>query len=322
MYRRPALLGALAATLAWPTSAAEVFPARPIRLIIPYPAGGTTDIIARALQEPLRTALGQPIIVENRGGGSGSVGLREVINAAPDGYTLAISNNGPSTILPLTDTTIGYKATDSLSPVSLLSLAPLVLVTSAKFPAMNLQQFIAQVRSQPGKLNYATAGVASFGHVATLMLSQMAKLDAVHIPYRGQAPMTMAVVSGEVQFVLTSYSQAMNEQVEVGKLRRLGISTTQPSPVVPGTPPIADVVPGYSAEIWFGMLAPKATPPDIVNKLNAVIQQALLLPAVKEQLLGAGMEANGSTPQAFGERLASEEAQWRNVLSTAGIKPE
>jgi tripartite-type tricarboxylate transporter receptor subunit TctC len=179
----------------------------------------------------------------------------------------------------------------------------------------NLQQFLDEVRARPGRVNYGTAGVGSLGHVATLLLAQKAQIDTVHIPYRGQAAMTLAVVFGEVQFVLTSCSQAMNEQVEAGKLRRLGVSTPQPSSLAPGAPPIAQVLPGYAAEIWFGLLAPPATPP-------AAVRQALVLPRVQQQPRGAGMEGTGSRPKAFGQRLSEDEALWRGGPATAGIKPE
>jgi len=301
---------------------AQDYPNRPIRLVVPYPAGGTTDIIARALQDPLRLSLGQPIIIENRGGGAGATGQREVLQSPPDGYSLLISNNGPTTILPLIRANIGYEASGALTPVSLLTSTPLVLATNMAMPVTNLQEFLAYVRARPDRVNYGTAGVGSFGHVATLLMAQKAGFQAVHVPYRGQAPMTLAVLSGEVQFTLTSYSQAMNEHVEAGKLRRLGVSSAEPSPLVPNTPPIASVVPGYSAEVWFGLLAPLHTPPAVVARLNAAVRDALAMPNVQAPLRGAGMQPTASTPEAFAERLNADAELWRDVLARADIKPE
>ncbi|WP_158537248.1 Bug family tripartite tricarboxylate transporter substrate binding protein [Humitalea rosea] len=313
---------AVVASLGCGTAMAQDYPNRPIRLVVPYPAGGTTDIIARALQEPLRLSLGQPIIIENRGGGAGATGQREVLQSPADGYSLLISNNGPTTILPLIRANIGYEATGALAPISLLTSTPLVLVTNIAVPVTNLREFFDYVRARPDRVNYGTAGVGSFGHVATLLMAQMAGLQAVHVPYRGQAPMTLAVLSGEVQFTLTSYSQAMNEHIEAGKLRRLGVSSAEPSSLVPNTPPIASVLPGYSAEVWFGLLAPAHTPAEIVAKLNDAVRDALAMPAVQAPLRGAGMQPAASTPEAFAARLNADAELWRGVLARADIKPE
>ncbi|PZW48598.1 tripartite-type tricarboxylate transporter receptor subunit TctC [Humitalea rosea] len=319
MKKRNTLLAALL-MLAAPALAQE-FPNRPIRVIIPYPAGGTTDVIARALQEPLRARLGQPVVIENRGGGAGAIGMRELMNAAPDGHTLVIANNGPATILPLTDPNIGYRGT-ALTAITRVTGAPLVLVTPASLPPRDLREFIAYARERPGRLNYATAGVASLGHVATLLLSQMADFSATHIPYRGQAPASLAVVAGEVQFVLTTTSTAMNAQIEAGRLKALAVSSAQASPEVPGVPPISDVLPGYNVEIWFGLLAPPRTPSPIVEKIAAAVRQGLALPSVQQVLRSAGMEPVGSTPQEFSRLLTEEEAMWRSVITSANIKPE
>jgi tripartite-type tricarboxylate transporter receptor subunit TctC len=301
---------------------AQEFPQRPIRLVIPYPAGGTTDIIARALQEPLRASLGQPIVVENRGGGAGTIGIRAVMNAPPDGYSLVISNNGPTTLLPLLQPDVGYGPVGAMAPISLLSIAPLILTVSTNLPTANLQEFFDYARTYPSRLFYGTAGVGSFGHVATLLMNQMAGIQAEHIPYRGQAPMTLALISGEVQFVLTTYSHAMDEQVKAGKLRRLGVSTAEASPVVPGVPPIGTALPGFAAEVWFGLLAPNGTPPAVVTQLNGAVRQVLALPAVQRQLRSVGMVAQASSPEEFAQRLQRDVELWQGIVRSADIKPE
>ena len=320
MKTRHALLAGLMMFAAAPAAAQE-FPSRPIRLVIPYPAGGTTDVIARALQEPMRAALGQPIVIDNRGGGSGALGMREVMNAAPDGYTLAFPNNGPAVILPVVDPNIGYRGT-AMTAVTRVTRAPLVLVTPASLPPRDLRGLIAYARERPGRLNYGTAGVASLGHIATLLLAQAADFSATHIPYRGQGPMTVAVTAGEVDFVLTSSSTAMNGQIQAGNLRALAVSTADPSPVMPGVPPISTVIPGFSVEIWFGLLAPPNTPAPIVNRIADAVRQGLALPAVQQTLRAAGMEPDGSTPAAYARVLTEEEAMWRTVITRANIRPE
>jgi tripartite-type tricarboxylate transporter receptor subunit TctC len=323
LFRRTAVaLALVAAAFGCGEAVAQDFPSRPVRLVIPYPAGGTTDIIARALQEPLRAALGQPIVVENKGGGAGAIALREVANAAPDGHTLVISNNGPSTLLPLIRTDIGYGPTGSLAPVARLTTAPLILMVPTTLPATDLRQFIGHARAHRDRLSYATAGVGSLGHVATLLMNQQADFQAVHVPYRGLAPMALAVASGEVQFVLSTWSSALQAQVEAGKLRRLGVSTPRASELVPGVPPIAEVLPGFSVEVWFGVFAPGGTPPAVISRLNTAVRDALALPAVKQTLRDAGMLAQASTPEEFAQLLETEAALWRGVVTTANIKPE
>jgi tripartite-type tricarboxylate transporter receptor subunit TctC len=312
----PRLLALLLALIPFAAPAQE---ARPLRLLIPYPAGGTTDIIARAIQEPLRTELAQPVVVENRGGGAGAIAMREVLNATPDGNTLVIANNGPATLLPLLRPDIGYAPRGAFAPVAVLSTTPLILTVATSVPGSEtLAGFLAHARANPEKLSYGTAGVGSFGHVATILMTQLAGIQAVHIPYRGQAPMTLALLSGEIHFVLTTTSQAMDEQVATGRLRKLGVSTPQPSPLAPGAPPISTALPGFSTEVWFGLLAPAATPAPVVARLNAAVAKALALPAVQAQLQGAGMLAAPGTVAAFAARLERDAATWASV--TAGVR--
>lgn len=292
---------------------------RPLRLVIPYPAGGTTDIIARAIQDPLRAELNTPVVVENRGGGAGAIAYREVLNSPPDGSALVLSNNGPTTLLPLLRPDIGYGPA-ALTPVALLTTTPLILTVSATVPATSLRAFFAYARANPERLAFGTAGVGSFGHVATIMMTQLAQARALHIPYRGQAPMTLALVAGEVQFVLTTTSQAMDEQVAAGKLRQLGVSTAERSPVLPGAPPIREELPGFVTEVWFGALAAPATPAPLVARLHVALNGALALPAVRAQLRGAGMLAAPTSTTAFAERLQRDAGLWREVLRTAEIR--
>ena len=261
-------------------------------------------------------------MVDNRGGGAGALAVRDVVNAAPDGATLLISNNGPTTLLPLLRPDIGYPAVGALAPVSVLTTSPLILTISTTLPATSLRGFLDHARANPDKVSYGTAGVGSFGHVATILMTQLAGIQALHIPYRGQAPMTLALVAGEVQFVLTTTSQAMADQAEAGKLRRRGVSTADPSPVVPGVQPIGAELPGFATEVWFGLLAPQATPAPVIARLNAAVGRALSLPAVRQQLQGAGMVPAAGTPDQFAARLRRDAAQWQGIVRSADIHPE
>ena len=243
------------------TAAADNYPSRPIRLIVPYPAGGSTDIMARALQEPMAKILGQPLIIDNRGGAAGTTGANEAARADADGYTLLFANNGPISIAPLLQKGVDFDPLKSFAPVSLVSKAPLVLVASEKVPVNDAAGLIAYAKAQSKPMLYATAGPGSLGHLSTERFLNQAGLQMVHVPYRGQAPTTLAIFAGEVDILLTTTSDTLNEHIRSGKVKLLGVSSPEPSAVAPGATPIGNVLKGYSVETWFGILAPAGTPP-------------------------------------------------------------
>ena len=234
----------LCAALLAPQAAAQVFPSKPIRIVVPYPAGGTTDIMARALQEPMQKALGQPVIVDNKAGAAGAIGAREVARSPADGYTLLFSNIGPSSTTPLLVMDAGYDGVWDFSPVSQVSSAPLFVVINAAIPANDLRSFIDYGRAQPNALEYASAGIGSLGHLASELFARAAGMKMIHIPYKGQAPTANAVMTGEVKVLITTSSGAMNSFIKDGKLKLLGVSTSQPSPLAPGAPTVNPVLPG------------------------------------------------------------------------------
>ena len=242
-------------------AAADNYPSRPIRLIVPYPAGGSTDIMARALQEPMAKILGQPIIIDNRGGAAGTTGANEAARADADGYTLLFANNGPISIAPLLQKGVDFDPLKSFAPVSLVSKAPLVLVASEKVPVNDVAGLIAYAKAQGKPMLYATAGPGSLGHLSTERFLNQAGLQMVHVPYRGQAPTTLAIFAGEVDILLTTTSDTLNEHIRSGKVKLLGVSSPESSAVAPGATPIGSVLKGYSVETWFGILAPAGTPP-------------------------------------------------------------
>ncbi len=313
---------AAGAALAAQLALAQGFPSKPIRIVVPYPAGGTTDLMARALQEPMQKTLGQPVIVDNKAGAAGAIGAREVARSPADGYTLLFSNNGPSSTTPLLVKDAGYDGYKDFTPVSQVSSAPLFVVVNAAVPASDLKSFIDYGRAQPNAIEYATAGIGSLGHLASELFARASGVKMIHIPYKGQAPTTNAVMTGEVKLLITTSSAAMNSFIKEGKLKLLGVSTPQPSPLAPGAPTVNTVLPGYNVEIWFGLLGPAGMPAEVTAKLNDAVQKALQLPELQARFQNFGVIAKGSTPKALGDLIADEIPRWTQVVREAAIKAE
>jgi len=319
MKRRAGVLCLAFALGALPAAAQAPYPDKPIRLVVPYAPGGTTDIMARTLQEPLSKVLGQTVIVDNKAGAAGAIGTKQVATAAPDGYTLIFGNNGPSAIVPLIQKDVGYDPMKDFEPVSLVSIAPLVLVVHPSVPAANVAEFITWAKAQPGGVEYATAGAGSLGHLATELFGKDAGLKLIHVPYKGQAPSTMAVLNGEVKMLLTTSSDTMDAAVKGGKLRLLGVSTAKPSPLIPGTPTVGQSLKGFEVNVWFGILAPAGTPAPVIAKLNAAIREVLANPELQQKFVGYGCIATASTPQEFAAMIRAEVPKWKGVVETAKI---
>jgi tripartite-type tricarboxylate transporter receptor subunit TctC len=304
-----------------PASAQGAFPVRPITIVVPYPPGGTTDVLARVLQEPLQRFLKQPIVIENKPGAAAGVGTKYVARAPADGYTLLFPNNG-LLIGPLVSKDAGYDPIKDFAPVSLVSVQPMILVVNPTVPVNSVQQLIDYARANPGKLEYATAGAGSFGHLATELFSRRADVRMLHIPYKGQAPTTQAILTGESKVFLSTTSSQMNGFIREGKLRLLGVASLQPSPLAPGATPIAATLPQFNAEVWFGLVAPAGTPRAVVAKINEAVTMALALPEVREKFDTAGAQPATSTPDEFGKRLGDEFGNWTTIIREANIKVE
>jgi tripartite-type tricarboxylate transporter receptor subunit TctC len=302
-----------------PGAALAQYPDKPIRLVVPYAPGGTTDIMARTLQEPLSKILGQTVIVDNKAGAAGAIGTAQVAHAAPDGYTLIFGNNGPSAIVPLIQKDVGYDPIKDFAPVSLVSIAPMTLVVHPTVPANTVKELIAYANAQPNGVEYATAGAGSLGHLATELFSKEAGVKLVHVPYKGQGPSTMAVLNGEVKMLLTTSSDTQDAAVRAGKLRLLGVSTAKPSSLMPGAPTINQSLPGYEVSVWFGILAPAGTPAPVIAKLNAAIRQVLADPELQKKFVGFGCVATASTPQEFASMIGAEVPKWKSVVETQKI---
>lgn len=304
------------------TGMAQAFPTKPIKLLVPYAPGGTTDIMARALQEPMQKSLGQPIIVENKSGGAGTIAMREAARAAADGYTLVFVNSGQVSVTPVVQKDAGYDALKDFAPVGLVSMAPMFVVINAAVPANDLRSFIEYARKQPDGVEYASAGSGSFGHLSSELLARTAGIKMVHVPYKGQAPTTNAVMTGEVKLLITTPSAAMNSHIASGKLRLLAVGSSEASPLAPGAPTVSSVLPSYKAETWFAVLAPAATPPEIVARLNDALGKALALPDLQQRFTNFGLIAKASTPQQLRDMMAEDAGRWGPVVRELGIKAE
>lgn len=321
---RRSLLGLAASLTATATlpAFAQAYPSKPIKLIVPYAAGGGTDLLARTLQEPLARALGQPVIIDNRSGASGAIGTREVARAQPDGYTFLVSNTGPSAIVPLLQKDAGYDPVRDFAPVTTIATAPIVLIAHPSVPASDVRKFIEWAASRPEGVTYGSAGVGSIGHLAAEHFAQLSKLQLVHVPYRGQAPTIMAVMSGETSIAFTSASDALLAHVQSGKIRLLGIGSEQPSPLIPGGVPIASALPQYRASFWQGVLAPAQTPAPIINKVAEVITAALKDPEMQTRFSKMSYAVAFDTPADFSQKLAQEVTTWKALIAERGIQAE
>ena len=314
------LLAAVSVTAAHAQGDAN-YPEKPVTIIVPYSAGGASDFHVRTIAEPLSRALGQQVIVENKPGASGALGAVHVARAKPDGYTLLYPNNG-FLIAALLNPNAGYDPIAGFTPISTVTTMPMVLVVNKSVPAGNMAEFIKYAKERPGQLNYATAGTGSYGNLATILLSQMADIRMTQVPYKGEAGTTLAIRTNESQVLLTSPSKTMLSLAGEGQIRLLGVASAKPSELVPGATPIAETVPGFTAEIWFGLLAPAGTPPAIVQKLNAAVRKALAEPGVRDKLLSSGGATEPSTSEAFGQTMKAEHERWAQIIQNNNIKAE
>lgn len=311
---------AIALTVAASIPAAAEQSGVPIRLIVPYPAGGSADILARTIATPLGPILGKHVIVENRPGAAGALGSSTVARAKSDGNTLLFTNVGPGAIVPAVNTNAGYDPIKDFAAVSLVARSPLLLVTNSALEVKDLKGLMEAAKASPRKFEYSSAGIGSFGHLATELLAQSSNVNLLHVPYLGQAPALMAVVSGEVKMALTAPSATMFEMIRAKKINLMGVSTRVPSALAPGAPPIADVVPNFEAEYWFGVVAPANTSDATLTKLHEGIQKVLEDPAIAVRLGTLGSEVAKASRADFQKLITNEVARWNKVVQAANVK--
>ena len=312
----------IAALCTFPAAAedAQSYPSRAIRFIVPYPPAGGTDVVARILADPLTSALGQPIVIDNRGGAAGNLGTDLAAKAAPDGYTILFTLSS-HTINPKLYDKLPFDVERDFVPISLAALSPQILVANPSLPANNIRELIAFAKAQPGKLNYASVGTGSPAHIAGELFKLKTGVDMVHVPYKGGGPAIADTLGGQVQLAIVTLPAAI-QYVKAGKLKALAIASDKRSEAAPEIPTIAETVPECVVNSWYGALAPAKTPPAIVAKLQAAFAKVLAMPEVKAKLFLQGAEAASSTSAEFDERIRAELKQWEYVIREAKIKAE
>jgi tripartite-type tricarboxylate transporter receptor subunit TctC len=299
---------------------AQDYPVKPVRLVVPFPAGASSnDIIGRYLAERLSGALGQRMLVENRPGAGGNVGSEYVAKAAPDGYTLLVATNGPQAIAPHVFK-LNHDNQKDLAPVAMVANVPYIMVVHPSLPAKNVREFIALAKARPGQLLFASSGNAGTPHLCWELFKSMAKIDIVHVPYKGGAPAMVDTIGGQTQMYCTGLLAA-SPQIKAGKLRAIGMATLERSPVMPEIPTVAEQgLAGFNVASWFGIMAPANTPAAIVQRLNSEIVKITESAEMKKFLLTQGAEPMLMDPQKFSEFLRVETEKWGKVVREAGLK--
>ena len=299
--------------------AADEFPSRQIRLIVPFPAGGPNDIIARVIGQRMSELIKQPVLIDNRGGQGGVLGTDALAKSAPDGYTIAISSAGALAISPSMEK-VAYDTLNDLAPVTLVATVPEMLVVATNVPAKTMAELIALAKSQPGKLNFASSGPGSLPHLAGELFKLTAKIDIVHVPYRGAAPAVNDLLGQQVQMTFLDLP-ALLPHIKAGSLRPIAVGSPARAPTAPDVPTTAELgLPELRIENWYGMVAPKGTPDAVIATLNRITLQAMADPAVKDKLASQGATLVGDTPEHFRGFIETEIKTWAKVIKDAGVE--
>jgi tripartite-type tricarboxylate transporter receptor subunit TctC len=299
---------------------AQPYPARPIRLIVPFPAGGTIDMVGRMVAQGVGDRLGQTIVVDNRGGAGGMLGVDLVAKAAPDGYTLCLCSAGAMISSPLLSANPPYDARRDFAPVSRVATAPYLLLVRNAPGLSNIADLVALAKQKPGALNYGSAGAGSTSHLAAALFVSMAGVNVVHVPYKGSAPAATDLFGGQIQFVFEAIG-AGTQYVKTGRLRALGVSTLKRSITLPELPTISEQgIPGYEMSTWHTVCAPRGTPPAIIDKLNREIVAVIQAPETRERFAAAGTEPQSSTPEQLRLHIAQEFPRWEKLLAQLGLR--
>jgi tripartite-type tricarboxylate transporter receptor subunit TctC len=319
MKMRSRLLAGLWLLLLPTLAAAQDFPTKPIKLIVPFPAGGPNDIIARVVGQRMSEITKQPIIIDNRGGQGGVLGTDAVAKAAPDGYTIGIVSASSLVINPTMER-VPYNVGTDFAPITLVTTVPEMLVVASNVPAKNMSELVALAKAQPGKLNFASAGVGGLPHLAGELLKLTANIDIVHIPYRGAAPAINDLLGQQVQMAFLDLPVIL-PHIKAGSLRPIALGAPERAPTAPDVPTTAEVgMPDLLIQNWYGMIAPGGTPENIVNLLNAVTNQAMDDPQVKQKLADQGLTVAGDRPKHFRDFIAAEAQKWARVIKAAGLE--
>ena len=321
--KRRSLGWALAASLALVPALglAQAYPAKPIRLVVPFPAGGATDILARALSQKLGEKIGQTVVVENRPGAGGTIGADLASKAAPDGYTLLLATSSTHSIGPAINPKITYNAETDFTPIAYVASSPNIVVVPNTLPVKTMREFIDYARKNPGKLNYASSGNGTIVHLTTEYFKAQSDTFILHIPYRGTALAIPDLVSGKVDVLFDSYVTGM-PHVKDGKLRALAVTSAKRSALAPDLPTVAETLPGFDSITWFGLYGPKGMPQDLAAKVNQAVNAALADADVKERFARLGAEPAGGAPQAFAAMVKADNAKWKKIIADRKLSVE
>jgi len=316
----------IAATLVTATFAAAFFtdcalaqknyPTKPVRLLVPFAPGGGTDIVARALAQKLGEALGQSVVVDNRSGGGGTIGVETAVRAAPDGYTLIMVSASYSTNAAIFK--LSYDPLNDITPISLIGDTGFMVSLHPSVPAKSIKELIALAKAKPGALNYGSTGTGGITHLATELFDLMAGVKMTHVPYKGTGPALTDLLGGQIQLIFGSMP-SMVPQVKTGRLRGIAVTTAKRNAAVPDVPTVAETVPGYEAALWYACWGPKGLPKEVVTRWNSEITKALKTPDMKERMAGEGLEPAGGPPEQFRDVLKRDIPKWRKVVKDANI---
>lgn len=300
--------------------AAQSYPNRPVRLVVPYTPGGPTDLVGRAVAQRLQAALGQQFVVDNRAGGGGVIGTEIVARAAPDGHTLLLGTPGQLVLLPLLSDKLPYAVSD-LAPVTKVVDSPQVLIAYAKLPAGNVSELVAYARQRPGQITYGSVQTGGTGHLGMELLKQMTGIDMVHVAYKGTAPALTDLIAGRIQVMFSSLP-SVQPHVQAERLKLLATGAPQRTPAIKDVPTIAETLPGYELMTWYAIFAPKRTPESVIRKLHGELVKILTSPDVAQVFAAQGVDPAHSTPKELEAYMRTESERWATVIKTAGIKLE
>ena len=307
-----------AAALASAPLAAQNWPDKPVRILVPAPAGSSLDVLARTIGDKLKDRHGHAVVVENKPAAGGTVATAEVARSAADGHTLLLGFPGPLSTGPMIQK-VPYDVAKDLAPVVITSNQPSVLAVNASLPVKNVAELVAWAKANPGKLNYASVGNGSSSHLNAEVLKSVGGFDAIHVPFNGSPPAVLSTVQGETQMIF-AVMQPLQAQIQAGKLRAIGVTTAQRFRLMPDLPAIAETYPGFEAAAWNGIVAPSATPPAVVRRIADEVSAIFRMPDVVQKMNGLGFELVGGTPEDFAKLLADERGRWAPVVQRLGIK--